>query len=425
MSDDGGNISRSGRVRKKSSKLADFQSPDDLDPRYKRMKKLSEGPLSPESEKQILEAGKCAPQVEDLPPAQLLASEDPVADHFFKAEMDLKLDDDDVDIEAADLDIKEEDFDDIPDIIDDDMDDVEEDEALEAAAAVKKEEEVEEKPPLPPPPPQASTASSSSSAVAPSSSSSSSSGATVAAAGGGEPKKVKTARKDKGKSRFTAYMLWAKHVRQEILRQNPEMDFATVSRRLGELWATVPSTEKYNWKRRARRLAARGLTAKGVLAGPGKVGVNIKTGSAAVAAAVGGGGTAVGGGAAVGRGRAQLPSQLVQQVARPQRQAPPLPPSLSDQLCQAGAFKVVGTEPIDVAAHLKLLGESLSVIGERLTEHEGQIAVSGSLSVLLDSMLCAMGPLMCLTQKVPELNGSNPETLNKILDNVAYIMPGL
>ena len=31
----------------------------------------------------------------------------------------------------------------------------------------------------------------------------------------------------------------------------------------------------------------------------------------------------------------------------------------------------MGTEPLDCAAHLKLLGESLSIIGERLTEHEG------------------------------------------------------
>jgi len=82
-------------------------------------------------------------------------------------------------------------------------------------------------------------------------------------------------------------------------------------------------------------------------------------------------------------------------------------------------------EPIDVAAHLKLLGESLSVIGERLMEHEGQIAVSGSLSVLLDSLLCAMGPLLCLTQSVPELNGADEATLKTILDNVAFIMPGL
>lgn len=82
-------------------------------------------------------------------------------------------------------------------------------------------------------------------------------------------------------------------------------------------------------------------------------------------------------------------------------------------------------QPIEVAAHLVLLGESLSVIGERLTEHEGQIAVSGSLSVLLDSLLCAMGPLLCLTQAVPQLDGAEPAVLNRILDNVAYIMPGL
>ena len=98
-------------------------------------------------------------------------------------------------------------------------------------------------------------------------------------------------------------------------------------------------------------------------------------------------------------------------------------------------------QPIEIAAHLTLLGESLQIIGERLTEHEGQIAVSGkkpaakkclnpsstsgSLSVLLDSLLCAMGPLICLTQYVPELNGAREEDLKQIVDNVAFIMPGL
>ena len=32
-------------------------------------------------------------------------------------------------------------------------------------------------------------------------------------------------------------------------------------------------------------------------------------------------------------------------------------------------FKVSGTTHIDIAAHLKLLGESLAVIGARLQEH--------------------------------------------------------
>lgn len=108
-------------------------------------------------------------------------------------------------------------------------------------------------------------------------------------------------------------------------------------------------------------------------------------------------------------------------------------------------YKVTGIKPIDVAAHLKLLGESLTIIGERLKEHEvllsscrkinrlynfilqGQIAVSGSLSVLLDSLLCALGPLLCLTQQIPELqeNCCTPAQLSSTLDNVAFIMPGL
>lgn len=133
------------------------------------------------------------------------------------------------------------------------------------------------------------------------------------------------------------------------------------------------------------------------------------------------------------------------EAATPRRGAPKRsPPSPKAK----EAYKVTGIKPIDVAAHLKLLGESLTIIGERLKEHEvssarlgspipaslpsfwwlqGQIAVSGSLSVLLDSLLCALGPLMCLTQQVPELQAGccSPEQLLSTLDNVAFIMPGL
>ena len=88
-------------------------------------------------------------------------------------------------------------------------------------------------------------------------------------------------------------------------------------------------------------------------------------------------------------------------------------------------YKVTGTQPIDIAAHLTLLGESLTVIGKRLKEHEGQITVSGSLPLLLDSLLCAVSPLLCLTQQIPEMNGADPDILSSTLENVAYIMPGL
>lgn len=39
------------------------------------------------------------------------------------------------------------------------------------------------------------------------------------------------------------------------------------------------------------------------------------------------------------------------------------------------------------------------------------VAVSGSLSVLLDSIICALGPLACLTTQLPELNGCPKQVL--------------
>lgn len=42
---------------------------------------------------------------------------------------------------------------------------------------------------------------------------------------------------------------------------------------------------------------------------------------------------------------------------------------------------------------------------------QGMVAVSGSLSVLLDSIICALGPLACLTTQLPELNGCPKQVL--------------
>ena len=56
---------------------------------------------------------------------------------------------------------------------------------------------------------------------------------------------------------------------------------------------------------------------------------------------------------------------------------------------------------------------------------QGQIAVQGTLPVLLDSLLCALGPLTCLTTNVPQLDGTPITTHAKTLDNIAYIMPGI
>ncbi|XP_066994244.2 HMG box-containing protein 4 isoform X2 [Anabrus simplex] len=245
--------------------------------------------------------------------------------------------------------------------------------------------------------------------------------------------RMKAQRKDKGKTRFTAYMLWAKDARQDILRANPDLDFATMSKRLGELWATVPNNEKYNWKRRAKRLAV-----KGNREAPSAIDTARWKAPPSRSKFI----NRLGGRQAQQQEQQQQQHQQQQhhqqhhQQQRPQHSSPPVSPTennkssksvgiVSEPVVGPGLYKVIGTQPVDVAAHLKLLGESLSIIGERLKEHEGQFAVSGSLSVLLDSLLCALGPLLCLTQQVPETNGCQPDMLVRILDNIAYFMPGL
>ncbi|XP_023227520.1 HMG box-containing protein 4-like [Centruroides sculpturatus] len=200
-----------------------------------------------------------------------------------------------------------------------------------------------------------------------------------------KPKKKETKKKNESKPNrpMTAYMLWCSENRRKIVAQHSDMDFAQISKKMGEIWKLMPEKEKMAWKRKAKKAAHKGSM--------------IST----------------------GRPNHSHPKFLskthttnnnkLDEVRSPNHEG----------------FRPVGTSSLDVAAHLKLLGESLSIIGQRLTEHEGQIAVSGSLSVLLDSTLCALGPLLCLTSQMPELNGCSQETLCHILDNIAYIMPGL
>ncbi|XP_037033455.1 HMG box-containing protein 4-like [Bradysia coprophila] len=221
----------------------------------------------------------------------------------------------------------------------------------------------------------------------------------------------KPQRKDKGKSRFTAYMLWAKDVRQQMLSIHPDLDFATISRKLGEMWANVPSSEKYNWRRRAKRLSSKGkekVIGKSLNQVPSSKFINRHT----------------------------TPSTKTKQKRTPVKNAPITSPDVASEVkspklspTTSNVFKSKpGTQPADVAAHLQLLGESLTIIGERLKEHEGQITVSGSLSVLLDSLLCSISPLICLTTCIPglghKLNNIKGQ-LSDTLDNIAYVMPGI
>lgn len=214
----------------------------------------------------------------------------------------------------------------------------------------------------------------------------------------------KAQRKDKGKTRYTAYMLWAKEARHSISLSNPELDFASVSKRLGEMWANVPTNVKYNWKRRAKRLAnkiKKSNGAKGAAPQPSKYMQqkyylnkntnNTNTGAPSASPTT-----------PLTKQQKQLQkllksekskTQSIQNAQKQQKEKFAMVPSTS------GSYKVspstssgsrhaivpinkpLDLAPIDVAAHLKLLGESLINIGDRLSQHEVSFVVFSSFVV--------------------------------------------
>uniref|UniRef100_A0A4W4ECW4 HMG box domain-containing protein n=1 Tax=Electrophorus electricus TaxID=8005 RepID=A0A4W4ECW4_ELEEL len=176
-----------------------------------------------------------------------------------------------------------------------------------------------------------------------------------------------------------------------ILEEQPGLDFGDLSKKLADAWKQLPEGDKQVWRERVEYLQHKQMKS----------------------------------GAAAGKHRtpttAGVPKRAEPVVSLAQNGAVPVPATEA----LSSPLRDPDVDPIDAAAHLQLLGESLSLIGRRLQETEGMVTVSGSLSVLLDSMLCALGPLACLTAQVPELNGCPAHILSNTLDNIAYVMPGL
>uniref|UniRef100_A0A8D0GY17 HMG-box containing 4 n=1 Tax=Sphenodon punctatus TaxID=8508 RepID=A0A8D0GY17_SPHPU len=180
---------------------------------------------------------------------------------------------------------------------------------------------------------------------------------------------------------MSAYQVFCKEYRVTIVAEHTGIDFGDLSKKLAEVWKQLPEKDKLVWKQKAQYLQHKQNKAE----------------------------------ATTVKRKSTLAEGAPKLKASPTGVLSPHKKSPSSTL----------TDPIDVAAHLQLLGESLSLIGHRLQETEGMVAVSGSLSVLLDSIICALGPLACLTTQLPELNGCPKQVLSNTLDNIAYIMPGL
>ncbi|XP_060046079.1 HMG domain-containing protein 4 isoform X2 [Erinaceus europaeus] len=217
---------------------------------------------------------------------------------------------------------------------------------------------------------------------------------------GHSEKKKKREEKDRDRERgekpkkknMSAYQVFCKEYRVTIVADHPGIDFGELSKKLAEVWKQLPEKDKLIWKQKAQYLQHKQNKAEATTV---KRKASSSEGPMKVKASSAG-------------------------VLSPQKKSSP-----TTMLLPASPARAPETEPIDVAAHLQLLGESLSLIGHRLQETEGMVAVSGSLSVLLDSIICALGPLACLTTQLPELNGCPKQVLSNTLDNIAYIMPGL
>ena len=282
-------------------------------------------------------------------------------------------------------------------------------------------------------------------------------------------------RKDKGKARFTAYNMWAReHRKSNKFGKANDMEHQA-ARRLHELWSNVSNKEKTAWKRKAKMQASR-VKQKEKTALTNNNKTIATTTTTAVAQANQNQNSIF-----INRPTTSRTRKLAEdkQKAKDDLAVVKTSPVINSPrktrnnsykrnhnnsnseanintlrddntrsplyITTNGSTNILNNsskasttlnnmktplptiEPIDAAAHLKLLGESLSIIGDRLKEHEGQIAVSGSLSVLLDSLLCSLGPLLCLTTRLPGLDKKPQLKVNlaTTLDNIAYVMPGL
>lgn len=214
----------------------------------------------------------------------------------------------------------------------------------------------------------------------------------INSSGGKASKKSKKLSGEKSKKpAITGYTLWTKENRVKIQQENPEMDFPAVSRRLGEIWRSVSNNEKLHWKVKAQKLA-------GKMSSTGPV-----TPEPPLAPAL------------------SIPPAVRQPSPKQKAQLSPAPQLTELTNSVENKMKNI---PMTVATHLRVLGESMSSIGHKLSQSDSQ-NLANPLSDLLDSFLCSLNSLMFLTCVDPKLNGCPVSTHLRAMENISYIMPGV
>lgn len=212
---------------------------------------------------------------------------------------------------------------------------------------------------------------------------------------------------DSGKRRkptISAYVLWCKENRSQIQSTYPELDFANLSRKMGEIWHTLPQNEKDTWFRKAHLIAKQGFmptssgTSSKQLYGVDDLKPKIVSGNLTLPI------------------KADTLETYEDNFSK-------------DEKCVMfeNEMHTIGTELIDIQSYLSILGDSLMTIGSYIQRgikysSEMDYSLMAALSSFLDSLLVAMSALLCLTSSMPQLKLDKSE-MSKVLENVSYLMP--
>jgi len=204
-------------------------------------------------------------------------------------------------------------------------------------------------------------------------------------------------KKERKTQTLTAYLLFCRKYRPQVVFENPYIGFSEISKKLAQMWKEAPEKEKDVYKKQLEEHRA-------------KVNASIRKETSKKLKTTKQDGQVSPEKCEKGQPSAGRVSSREYQIA-PQK------------------YSVGNLEPVDMGAHLQLLGESLMLVGTALRRQilskSSDLKVYGSLSVLLDSSLCAMAPLLFLTSFVPQLDVIPPAVKANTLDSIAYILPGL
>lgn len=175
--------------------------------------------------------------------------------------------------------------------------------------------------------------------------------------------------------RVTSFMLWYSRNKSQFKTSHKNSNSRNPpNKKAGALWRALPSTEKAFWKREAMQLRLK----------------NSSISSCQRSAA----------------------SSRTISIDDPEYLLPEEKASL-------------GCKPIDVAAHLKLLGSLLEATGYKLIETNPPLDPTGLQSNLLDIGLCAIASLLCLTREIAGLEHVQEDVFLRMLDHIAYFFPNM